>query len=277
MKRSLIIIAVLVIVVIGILAFNYKNDGYSPSYADNIDNNTNKIEEAGKSSSDNSQYAEENALVFDSKFIVAHPFDLSQISAISKFRSCVGHDYSGYNAEKEIEIQRSMKHYLNGVGSVMGTNDKVKVYAPFDGKIEEILEDFASFEGKQRGKQIWLSGKSANGWVFVFFHVDLLDSIEKGTKVTAGQYIGHANLDNSPNFDITLKKLGRIGPNTLESPFLHMSSEVADQYKNKGIELEDFIIPKSARDIEPCPCSGEYCSFPSNSPENNPEDWVKTS
>ncbi|MBI2581950.1 hypothetical protein HYV87_02355 [Candidatus Woesearchaeota archaeon] len=216
----------------------------------------------------------ENAIVNDDKFIVANPSDLSHISAISKFRSCVGHDYSGFNADREQETQRSMKHYLNGIDSVVGSSDKIKVYAPFDGKIVRIEEDFASFEGKQRGRQIWLSGESTGDWVFVFFHVDLLEPISEGTLVEAGQHIGYANLDTAPNFDITLKKFGFLGPNTVESPFLHMNSEVVAQYTNKGVKFEELIVPKSVRDAKPCSCSGEYCSFPSNSPENNPEDWV---
>jgi|SRR3989344_4473434 len=215
----------------------------------------------------------ENKLV-DDTFIVANPFDLSQISAVSKFRSCVGHDYSGLNVKGELETQRSMKHYLNGVDSVVGYSNKVKVYAPFDGKIAQIEDDFASFEGKQRGKQIWLSGNSAGDWVFVFFHVDLLESIIKGTEVKTGQHIGYGNLDNAPNFDITLKKFGFLGPNTIESPFLHMDSEVMEQYTKRGLNLEDFVVSKSARDSKPCSCSGEYCAFPSTTPESKPEDWV---
>ncbi|MBI1970904.1 hypothetical protein HYS47_04095 [Candidatus Woesearchaeota archaeon] len=211
---------------------------------------------------------------FDDKFIVATPFDLTQVSEISKFRSCVGHDYSGFNANGEREMQRSMKHYLNGINSVIGSGDKVKVYAPFDGKITYIDEDFASFEGKQRGQQVWLSGKSTDGWVFVFFHINLLGPIQKDTNVKAGQHIGYANLENSPNFDITLKKFGFFGPNTIESPFLHMSPEVVKQYSDGGLKFEELTISKSERDAEPCSCTGEYCSFPSTSPESNPEDWA---
>ncbi len=231
----------------------------------NISENKPKITETDKP---------EDISTDNDKFILANPFDLAQISAISKFRSCVGHDYSGFNADGEKETQRSMKHYLNGIDSVAGYSDKVKVYAPFDGKIAYIDDDFASFEGKQRGQQIWLSGDSTGDWVFVFFHVDLLGPIKKGTEVKAGQHIGYANLENSPNFDITLKKFGFFGPNTIESPFLHMNQEVVEQYTNKGLRFEDLIISKSVRDSKLCPCTGEYCSFPSNSPENNPEDWV---
>ncbi len=265
MKKWVIIglFAVLAIaIILATLSFNYKKETYLPPF-----DNTSNFEEPAES-----DY--EIVLNSNSKFIVANPFDLSQVSAISKFRSCVGHDYSGYNAYKERETQRSMKHYINGISSVVGSSDKVKVYAPFDGKIVYIDDDFASFEGKQRGQQIWLSGSSTGGRVFVFFHVDLLSSITEGIEVEAGQHIGYANLNNSPNFDIALKKAGNIGPHTFESPFLYVGVEVANQYEAIGIDLDYLIISKSARDLEPCSCIGEYCSFPSNSPESNPEDWV---
>ena len=75
----------------------------------------------------------------DLLFIIANPLDLSQIQRISLFRSCVGHDYSGKNIEGEEEILRSMKHYLEPLPALVGTN-QIKIFAPFDGKVAEILE-----------------------------------------------------------------------------------------------------------------------------------------
>jgi len=37
------------------------------------------------------------------QFISSNPVDLSQINRISKFRSCIGHDYSGTNSEEPTE------------------------------------------------------------------------------------------------------------------------------------------------------------------------------
>ncbi len=72
-------------------------------------------------------------------FIVANPLNLSQIQRISKFRSCIGHDYSGLNIEREKETLRSMKHYIEPLPSLIGT-DQVNIFAPFDGEISEVKD-----------------------------------------------------------------------------------------------------------------------------------------
>src|SRR5437868_5023633 len=68
-------------------------------------------------------------------FVTAAPLDMTQMESISKFRSCSGHDYSGHNIAGEVETGRSMKHYASPLHEFRGTEDKVKVFAPFDGKI----------------------------------------------------------------------------------------------------------------------------------------------
>ena len=235
--------------------------------------------------------------IISDKFIVANPIDLSQASAISKFRSCYGHDYSGGNAEGQKETQRSMKHYIDAISSLTGSTGQVKAFAPFDGTITHIDPDFASFERNKRGDQIWISSSSSSGWMFVFFHVDLLPNIKKGSTVKAGELIGYGNLDGSENFDFTLKKFVFTGSNNFdpsmfpdkeksnsaeaplifdakESPFLHMDEKVLKQYKDRGVKIEDIIISRSARDRNPCVCVDESCTFASGNPTSNPEYWV---
>ncbi|HEX9804392.1 MAG TPA: hypothetical protein VGA67_01815, partial [Candidatus Dojkabacteria bacterium] len=46
----------------------------------------------------------------EKNLITSNPIDLSQISRISKFRSCAGHNFSGYNVQGVRESNRSMKH-----------------------------------------------------------------------------------------------------------------------------------------------------------------------
>ena len=239
------------------------------------------------------KFNQPNQTIYTDKFIVANPFDLSQASVISKFRSCVGHDYSGMNSDGKRETKRSMKHYIDAINSLKGTSGQIKVFAPFNGTIMNIEQDFAGFEGKQRGIQVWLSNPNNDGWLFVFFHVDLLSSLKKGSEVKAGELIGYANVDGGENFDITLKKfvfpsfdpstfdeekkpesMVEGSANVLTSPFLHMSPEVLKQYQNKGLKVDDFIISKSSRDAKQCECIDESCNFPSNSPQSHPEDWI---
>jgi len=71
------------------------------------------------------------------QFITSNPVDLSQINRISKFRSCIGHDYSGTNSEGRQESNRSMKHYVEPINSLAGTSGELQVFAPFDGRITQ--------------------------------------------------------------------------------------------------------------------------------------------
>src|SRR3989344_2952764 len=127
----------------------------------------------------------------ETKLIVANPIDLSQILRISKFRSCVGHDYSGFNIDGEKESLRSMKHYVEPIQSLIGS-DKINIFAPFNGVIKEIHES-------PPGKQILISSEIDRSWNFIFFHVEPLSEIEEGTEVNAGQLIGHVSPEITAN------------------------------------------------------------------------------
>ena len=180
------------------------------------------------------------------KFIVANPVDLSQIALISQFRSCMGHDYSGKNVDGEKESNRSMKHYLAPVAELEQSTGKVKAFAPFDGKIASI-ED----EQNPRGDQVWLSSSSSGSWNFIFFHIDLLPELSKGSEVGSGQLIGYADLEGGANFDFALKKVG-FGGQTLDSPFPYMADEVVAEYEQEGVTPGNIILTKEQRDANPC-------------------------
>ena len=186
-------------------------------------------------------------------WITANPVDLTNVTAISAFRSCSGHDYSGLNISKQTESDRSMKHYV--LTSVPLTNTgSVRGYAPFDG--------FVSIENEQfpLGKQIRITS-SLFGWSFVFFHGDPL--VANGASVKAGQSViswppanalalkDQLSKDGS-SFDIALQSVdGRY-----ESPLLHMSPAVAAAWAAKGFTSNSAIISKTQRDANPC--NGTY-------------------
>lgn len=184
----------------------------------------------------------------DSIFIVANPFDLNQIKSISRYRSCIGHDYSGKNIDGVLEENRSMKHYITQISSLWNTNDQIKVYAPFDGEMYESTRDQID---RKRGRQMWLEPDDARGWKFIFFHIDPLPELIDGGEVTAGQHIGYANVtDNAANFDIALKyfKFGQ----KFDSPFNHMSEGVLNEFANYGVIPQDIILSKEQRDAGRC-------------------------
>ena len=175
-------------------------------------------------------------------FIVVNPIDLSQVSMISTFRSCEGHDYSGFNINGELESGRSMKHYIVPTDEFKNTQGRLKALAPFDGTIVSIEREF-------RGAQVWLSPQE-NDFNFIFFHIDLLPELAVGTEVKAGQIIGHADVRGANDFDIGLKRFPPFF--YLDSPFNYMSAEVLEQYFDLGIERDNIIISKQERDQNPC-------------------------
>lgn len=184
------------------------------------------------------------------KFITSAPFDTNQVLEISKFRSCVGENFSGYNEKLELEGDRSMKHSIKGQTAYQGSDSSVSIYSPFDGLITEVKE-----EDEGEGYQVWLSPKSAQSYDFIFFNTTLTDDFKKNSEVTAGQLIGYADLERVDTFEIALVKSDTKNGETVQvivSPFEYMSSEVFSEYKNKGLAVEDLIISKEDRDKLPC-------------------------
>ena len=178
-------------------------------------------------------------------FITTNPIDLTQIFSISQFRSCMGHDYSGKNVDGQIEKNRSMKHYITVTQEFDQSAGKVKVFAPFNGKITSVKD-----EQNPRGNQVWLEGNTA-GWNFIFFHIDLLPNIAKGSEINAGELIGYANLKGGANFDFGVKSFG-FGGQKFDSPFNYMSADVLSEYAKVGIDPDNILIPKETRDASPC-------------------------
>lgn len=180
-------------------------------------------------------------------FITANPLELSEISYISPFRSCMGHDYSGKNIDGERETNRSMKHYIGLKNSDPGS--RTKVFAPFDGNIIEIDKEQSS-----RDTQVWIRPDRAEEFIFVFFHIDLEPELTKGSQVQSGQFIGYANIKmKGDSFDMGLKKTEIFGgPNIFGSPFNYMTSDVLKEFEKKGINLQNIIISKEQRDNHPC-------------------------
>ena len=192
------------------------------------------------------------------RFITSNPLDLSQISGFSKYRSCAGHDFRNPTAAagKKEDTPRSMKHYVKARDDLRGKNGVVKALAPFDGKISKVDDDM----GGPEDRQIWLTPESISPvqWHFIFFHIDLDDSLKKGSSVKAGQLIGTANLARGPNgatdnFDIAVKVTRPMRTPAVDAPFAHMAQDVLDEYAKYGINEDDVLISKEKRDSAPCP------------------------
>ena len=210
--------------------------------------------------------AKDNSL--ESKlFIVANPLDLAQIQTISKFRSCVGHNYSGRNAEGETETLRSMKHYIQPREEL--PTETISVFAPFDGKISEVRREAT------RGSQVWITPARVRGWQFIFFHIDLASEFDRsGVEVHSGQMIGRVNPESQTNFDMGLKFFG-IASQIFDSPFLYMNELVLAEYAARGITKENIIVSKVERDNNPCQTLNGETGIDARFVGNGTSDWVE--
>ncbi|GDX31074.1 hypothetical protein LBMAG15_00080 [Actinomycetes bacterium] len=206
---------------------------------------------AGGSGSSNAKVSK---IPTSGKWITANPIDLSQVTSISVFRSCSGHDYSGTNTKGQAETDRSMKHYIQ-TNVPWTATDSIKGYAPFAGTVSITDEQFPL------GKQLTVTS-SVTGWQMVFFHGD--PQVKSGAKVKAGQVITAWPPSNAPavidqlhqegtSFDLAFRA---YDSRYIDSPLLHMSPAVAKSWTAKGFTPARAIVSKSARDASPC--NGNY-------------------
>ena len=216
-------------------------------------------------------------------FIVANPVDLEHVVRLSKFRSCVGHDYSpgvlaktGAN-DTSIESKRSMKHYVI-IDVPASPSRTVKGYAPFDGKVSLNTAD------GNMGIAVLIT--SPNGWIFEFMHVQAL--VADGASVKAGDLVAAApadnaaaagaakNAGNTPTganttnvFDMALYS-AYMKPSIFDSPFMHFAPNIAALWSAKGFTAATTMISKDARDGSPCVTDGSWNgNFVGTAPESD--------
>jgi hypothetical protein len=191
-------------------------------------------------------------------FLIVSPIDPKAISKLSKFRSCVGHDYSpGFSAKIQnksfegLELARSMKHYIF-LKAPFIPSGSVKGFAPFEGTVRIQTEQSGN------GAQVFVMNDS--GWTFVFFHGD--PQVQNGDKVKAGTPViswwskdqsafAASNGGTVENSSVDIALIDFMA-NKFESPFLHFSPEILSQWKSSGFDKDSLIISKTARDSSPC-------------------------
>lgn len=217
------------------------------------------------------------------KFIVANPLDLTQIRALSKYRSCAGHDYRGPTVVSDKEpTPRSMKHYIKVKEELKGKNGIIKAMAPFDGKISNIEKNDP--ERTPENQQIWITPDNNSviprQWHFIFFHIDLKEGLDVGSKVKAGEVIGTAYMTRGPenttdNFDMALKFTRPIAAPAIELPLAHANDQVLAEYEKYGVTPSNLIISKEYRDQNLCPTTGgSLAGDVYFSPTSDPKDYL---
>ena len=191
---------------------------------------------------------------------VKHVFtDLSKIRAISKFRSCAGHEY-----RDAFERGSSLKHYYKPYDEYKNTKDVVKVYSPVDGTIIAIFYEWGRLStGEPRGMHVIIAVDGYPGFIVELFHINVLESIAIGMKVKAGDMIGYADLREANDFDIAVAFMSPIG-HRYYSYFDVMKDSVFVKYRERGIVSRDQLkVPREER--AKCPC--DFTRM-------HPEDWV---
>lgn len=166
-----------------------------------------------------------------------------------------------------------MKYYVTAKSEFRGTVDAVSVFAPFDGEVFLIDND----RGGPGDQQIWLQPDAGNPasprqWQFVFFHINLDPSLQKGSRVTAGQNIGTANLARGPdratgNFDFAMKFTRPLHQPAVDQVFTHMALNVLADYAEYGITPEKLTISEEYRDVHDCPLSPAAPAGPEYDPD----------
>lgn len=191
--------------------------------------------------------------------IVANFIDLNKVRQITKFRSCSGHTTVPQDGR---EMKRNMKHYVILYPQYHQEN-VVEIYAPYDGYIALLFGKEEIWIAPER--KSWLNLLPINQWMFSLTHVKPREGLKMGDKVKAGEVVGYGTFSvsepGSPSFDAVYGTMS-IPPKKvdnwpspfgdLDSIFNHMSPEVLDQYKRKGVTQENVIISEQARDNDPC-------------------------
>ena len=188
------------------------------------------------------------------RFIEVDYIELGKISAISKFRSGIGHDYSD-----EFESCRTMKHYYKPTAAVDWS--QVKIFSPVGGTVVNVYPEWA-------GTKLGITPTGYPDYTVEIFHVDLMSPLNVGDSVAAAQQLG-THIGSQTMSDIAIR-FNDAGGWRLISYFDAMSDRLFSSYQARGIRSRtDMIISREERDADPLECDGETYLTPPD-----PDDWV---
>jgi len=202
-------------------------------------------------------------------FLITKNFlDLAQISSITKYRGCSGHQTISQYTD---EPPSRMDHDITRIQTI--EPDQLKIYAPFDGYVTNVMSQGISMVPGSSKLSWW----PFNQWRFSMPHTHPLPEYDKPTSfVKAGTLIGYADYEGRYELKgfknrgtqviigITaippMWKNGNTEPwKKLESIFYYMSDEVFAEYQAAipGLKSrDDFIISKEYRQAHPCKFKG---------------------
>lgn len=201
--------------------------------------------------------------------ITASPMNVSDIYAISYFRSNVGHDYSV--GAWDGESCRSMKHYINNNMNVDSNNMPVRsqptagqpninIYAPFDGTIISKQAEHTPI-----GSQIHIASAKNSHYFVILFHTDLLPSLHVGSKVMSGQQIG--TIGPMDGIDVAYEAHLLPIKTVYMSIFQYMTPQAFAPFAALGYTPDSFVLSRAQADAKGYKCNGEQFT---NGPQQSP-------
>lgn len=203
------------------------------------------------------------------QFITHVYVDPSYLTAISKYRSVAGHSFSD-NYEK---AGRSLKNYFEPRRSLLGKPPSIPVFAPATGTLSTITPEGSLLaSGEPRGYQISLAPDGYPAFEIRLFHVAVASSVRAGMRVTAGDALGFANVQEGIDFDWAVGAAWNAPPlfdmnggnqvpkapgYRLVSPFDLMDNETFAKFAPYGVtDRSAFIVPSAYRDAHPTAATG---------------------
>ena len=175
--------------------------------------------------------------------ITSHYLDLASIDRISLFRSAIGHDYSD-----SVESCRSMKHYFMPRASLDWST--LQVSSPADGTIVDLRQE-TTF-----GTQVQIRTTALTAATIVIFHVVPDAAITVGTRVSAGQRLGH-HVGSQTMSDVAIR-IETPGGTRLVSFFDAMNDAAFAAFQSRGAGSRGaLVISRTDRDASPLSCNGD--------------------
>lgn len=190
--------------------------------------------------------------------IAQNPVDLTQIDAISRFRSSAGHNSTDFT-----ETCRSMKHYFQ---PNVQTGQTTKIFSPFRAIVVGVYNDDGPIgDDEITNQHITLQPIDHPGIAVDIFHTELTAPLVIGTVVEAGTHIAWADLSRgsgASDFDIAVYVHTAQGVRNASIIDLMTDEAFADYSAWSGLaSRNDFKISKDLRDANPLQCAFDSISL----------------
>ena len=185
-----------------------------------------------------------------------------------------------FYANDASEPASSMKHYFTPYPESKGDQATVPVYAPFDGEIFRVTEEVNTEDTSRVNKRVEILSADDDQYIVVFFHINLSDTYPQilndwpevcwpedapglpeahqeddldyeTTSVSAGDFLGYADMRMANDFDIAVLYSTESGNHYWTSLFDLMPDSVFAAYETRGASREAMQFSKAEREADP--------------------------